>query len=167
MLVGKAESGDPVPEEVLASLEKDERVHFGEFCPEVAPYYAAMDAFVLPSHREGFPVTPLEASAMGLPVVASNIRGCVDAVVDGQTGILVASGSSSELQRAMRTILDYRKMAERLGVNGRRFVLENFRPKPIWQELAKEYKMLLKLYPSRQNGLPLFLKRVIASLSAI
>ena len=161
MLVGKVESGDPVPEETLSFLEKDERVHFTGFCPEVAPYYGAMDAFVLPSHREGFPVTPLEASAMGLPVIASNIRGCVDAVVDGQTGILVAPGSSSELEHAMRAILNDREMAERLGRSGRKFVLENFQQKPIWQELAKEYKMLLKSHPSGQTGRPLFLKRVM------
>jgi lipopolysaccharide/colanic/teichoic acid biosynthesis glycosyltransferase len=161
MLVGKAESGDPVSDETLEFFEKDERVHFAGFCPEVAPYYGAMDAFVLPSHREGFPVTPLEASAMGLPVIASNIRGCVDAVVNDKTGILVALGSSSELQRAMRTILNDRKVAKRLGKNGRKFVLENFQPKLIWQELAKEYKALLKLHPSGQTGLPLFLKRVM------
>jgi len=161
ILVGKIEPGDPVSKEALAFLEKDERVHFTGFCQEVAPYYGAMDAFVLPSHREGFPVTPLEASAMGLPVIASNIRGCADAVVDGQTGILVAPGSSSELEHAMRAILNDREMAERLGGNGRKFVLKNFQPKPIWQGLAEEYKMLLKSHPSRQTGLPLFLKRVM------
>ncbi|MBC8466743.1 MAG: sugar transferase [Deltaproteobacteria bacterium] len=161
MLVGKAESGDPVSDETLEFFEKDERVHFTGFCPDVAPYYGAMDAFVLPSYREGFPVTPLEASAMGLPVIASNIRGCADAVVDGQTGILVAPGSSSELEHSMRAILNDREMAERLGGNGRKFVLENFQPTPIWQGLTKEYKMLLKSHPSRQTGLPLFLKRVM------
>jgi len=134
MLVGKAESGDPVSEETLSFLKKDERVHFTGFRPEVAPYYGAMDAFVLPSHREGFPVTPLEASAMGLPVIASNIRGCVDAVVDGQTGILVAPGSTTELEEAMRTILNDREMAERLGENGRKFVLEKF---PAEADLAR------------------------------
>ena len=161
MLVGKAESGDPVSDETLEFFEKDERVHFTGFCPDVAPYYGAMDAFVLPSHREGFPVTPLEASAMGLPVIASNIRGCVDAVVNGQTGILVTPGNSGELEGAMRKFLDDRKTARRLGENGREFVLNSFQPKPIWQDLTREYKMLLKSHPSRQTGLPLFLKRVM------
>jgi len=161
MLVGKAESGDPVSEETLSFLKKDERVHFTGFRPEVAPYYGAMDAFVLPSHREGFPVTPLEASAMGLPVIASNIRGCMDAVVNDKTGILVEPGSTIELERAMRIMLSDRKTARRLGENGRKFVLENFKPKPIWQEMAKEYKMLLKSHPSKQTGLRLFLKRIM------
>ena len=161
MLVGKAESGDPVSDGTLEYLEKDERVHFTGFCSEVAPYYGAMDAFVLPSYREGFPVTPLEASAMSLPVIASNIRGCVDAVVNGQTGTLVTPGKSGELEGAMRKFLEDRKTAKRLGENGREFVLNNFQPKPIWQDLAREYKMLLKSHPSRQTGLPLFLKRVM------
>jgi len=161
MLVGKAESGDPVSDETLEFFEKDERVHFTGFCPDVAPYYGAMDAFVLPSYREGFPVTPLEASAMGLPVIASNIRGCVDAVVNGQTGTLVTPGNSGELEGAMRKFLDDRKTAKRLGKNGREFVLNNFQPKPIWQDLTREYKMLLKSHPSRQTGSALFLKRVM------
>ena len=161
MLVGKAESGDPVSDETLEFFEKDEHVHFTGFRPEVAPYYGAMDAFVLPSHREGFPVTPLEASAIGLPVIASNILGCVDAVVNNKTGILVAPGSTVELEEAMRTFLNDRKMAERLGRKGRKFVLENFQPKPIWQELAAEYRAFLESHPTRQTGLLLFLKRVM------
>ena len=161
MLVGKAESGDPVSDETLEFFEKDERVHCTGFCPDVAPYYRAMDAFVLPSYREGFPVTPLEASAMSLPVIASNIRGCVDAVVDGHTGTLVTPGNSGELEGAMRKFLDDRKTAKRLGKNGRAFVLKNFQPKPIWQDLTREYKMLLKSHPSMQTGSALFLKRVM------
>jgi lipopolysaccharide/colanic/teichoic acid biosynthesis glycosyltransferase len=161
MLVGKVESGDPVSKNMLAFLEKDERVHFTGFCPDVAPYYGAMDAFVLPSYREGFPVTPLEASAMGLPVIVSNIRGCVDAVVNDKTGILVALGSTIELEEAMRTILNDRKMAERLGRNGRKFVLENFQPEPIWEQLSKEYEALLQSHPTRQTGLLFFAKRIM------
>ena len=161
MLVGKVESGDPVSCETLDVLQKDDRVHFTGFCEEVAPYYEAMDVFVLPSYREGFPVTPLEASAMGLPVIASNIRGCVDAVVDGQTGILVTPESSIELERAMRTILNDRKDAKRLGENGRDFVLKNFQPKPIWEAVVKAYKVLLESQPSRQTGFPIFFKRFL------
>ena len=161
MLVGKVESGDPVSGETLDILKKDDRVHFTGFCEGVAPYYEAMDAFVLPSYREGFPVTPLEASAMGLPVIASNIRGCVDAVVDGKTGILVTPGSSIELERAMRTILNDRRTAKTLGENGRDFVLKNFQPKPIWEGVVRAYKALLESQPSRQTGFPLFLKRIL------
>ena len=161
LLVGKVESGDPVSRETLDILKKDDHVHFTGFCEEVAPYYEAMDAFVLPSYREGFPMTPLEASAMGLPVIASNIRGCVDAVLNGQTGILVTPRSSAELEQAMRTILNDRRGAKRLGENGRDFVLKNFQPKPIWEGVVKAYKALLVSQPSRQTGFPLFFKRLL------
>jgi len=167
MLVGKVESGDPVPEEVLSILEKDERVHFTGFCPEVAAYYVAMDAFVLPSHREGFPVTPLEAAAMSLPVIGTRIPGCVDAVVHRKTGILIEQGNKVELEHAMRELAGNRTLSQQLGKSGRKFVLKNFQPKPIWQGLAKEYKMLLKLNPSRQTGLPLFLKRIMDLIAII
>ncbi|MBC8434066.1 MAG: glycosyltransferase family 4 protein [Desulfobacterales bacterium] len=143
MMVGKAEAGDPVSGETLDCLKNDNRVHFTGYSENVAPYYSAMDAFVLPSYREGFPVTPLEASAMGLPVIASRIRGCIDAVVEGQTGFLVERGSSSELERAMRKLLKDRNAAKRMGEAGREFVLQHFKPKPIWKEISGEYKKLL------------------------
>jgi len=161
IMIGEKESGDPVPQASLAVLEYDERVHFTGFCREVAPYYEAMDAFVLPSYREGFPVTPLEASAMGLPVIATGIRGCLDAVVHGKTGVLIPPRRSYELEQAMRAFLNDRRMPERLSEGGRKFVMENFQPKPIWKELANEYRELLKSHPSKQTGLPLFVKRVM------
>lgn len=64
-------------------------------------YMAAGDIFVLPSHREGFGSTIIEAAAVGLPAIASRIYGLTDAVVDGQTGILHASGNAKELSMAM------------------------------------------------------------------
>ena len=161
VLVGKTECGDLVPKKTLGILKRDNRVHFTGFCSNVVPYYKAMDAFVLPSHREGFPVTPLEASAMGLPVIATNLRGCMDAVLNDKTGVLVAPGNSSELERAMYALASNKGLAQRLGRNGRQFVLENFRPEPIWEKLAAEYRGLLQSHLTRQTDLPLLIKRIM------
>ena len=62
--------------------------------PEI---YAAADLVVLPTHREGFPRALVEASAMGIPIVSTRIRGCREAVADGETGLLVPPGDGEAL----------------------------------------------------------------------
>ncbi|MBI3038361.1 glycosyltransferase family 4 protein, partial [bacterium] len=81
LLIGPFEPNDPLKKDTMISLHRDSRIHLVGFVQkeELPSYYSAMDFFVLPSYREGFPVTPLEAGAMELPVVGTNIPGCVDA----------------------------------------------------------------------------------------
>src|SRR5690606_20587242 len=71
LLVGPFEDTDPVPLATRQALENDPTVRLVGFRSDIERCYAAMDLLVLPSHREGFPTSPLEAAAMKLPVVAS------------------------------------------------------------------------------------------------
>lgn len=75
----------------------------------------AFDVFALPSYREGFPRAAMEASAMGIPVVASDIRGCRQVVVDGETGFLVPPRQSDGLARSLRLLLDDPDSRRRMG----------------------------------------------------
>lgn len=68
---------------------------------DVHRLYAAMDVFCLPSHREGFPRAAMEAAAAGLPVVATDIRGCRQVVEPGRTGVLVPVRDAVELAQAL------------------------------------------------------------------
>jgi len=113
-------------------------------------YYAAMDIIALPTHREGLPVVPLEAAAMELPVVATAVTGCVDAVVDGVTGILVPPRDPGALASAIQRLLSDPALRRKMGKAGRERVLREFRPESIWAALYAEYAALLK-----EKGLPL------------
>ena len=144
LLVGPLEPEDPVPPQALAALRADDRVRFAGEVRDPAPLYRAMDLVVLPTHREGFPVVPLEAAAMRLPVVASRCVGCVDAVEDGVTGTLVPVGDAEALARALSTYLADPILRERHGHAGRERVEADFRPDDVFAAQVAEYRSLME-----------------------
>lgn len=143
LLIGPEEPGDPPPPEVLERLREDPRVHFVGENWDTPPLYSAMDILVLPTHREGFPIVLLEAAAMALPIVATRVTGCVDAVRDGVTGMLVPPYDAASLAGAFRMYLHDRELGRRHGVAARDRVLREFRPEEIWQAVYQEYVQCL------------------------
>ncbi len=103
-----------------------------------------MDVCVLPSYREGFPNVPLEAAAMGLPVVTTAVPGCRDAVVHGVTGTLVAPRDPAALAKAVGRYLADRELRRRHGRAGQVRVRTAFKPEEIWEQLATCYDRLLR-----------------------
>ena len=83
----------------------------------------------------------LEAAAMEVPSVATAVAGCVDAVAEGKTGLLVAPRSPEQLSVAISTYLDDPVLARRHGEQGRQRVLSLFRPEIVWDDLLKIYRM--------------------------
>jgi glycosyltransferase involved in cell wall biosynthesis len=141
VLVGP-EDGD-FPEGARRLLAPDAHTHLVGGQRHVTPYFAAMDVFVMPSYREGFCVTNLEASAMALPVVATRIPGCVDSVADGVTGTLVPVRDSTALANAIDVYLRDPEMASRHGRAGRARAVHDFDPRAMQTELASAYRDLL------------------------
>jgi glycosyltransferase involved in cell wall biosynthesis len=144
LLVGDYEPQDPVPKEVRRWLDSDPRVHITGWLADTAPYYAIMHLLVLPSYREGFPNTPLEAAAMELPVVATDIPGCRDAVENGRTALLVPPRDARALEGAIRRYLDDPVLRRQHGCAGRERVLQFFRQEILWQALYEEYVLWLR-----------------------
>lgn len=105
--------------------------------------YALMDLFVLPSHREGFPRSPMEASAMSVPCVVTDIRGCREAVEHEQNGLLVPLGDIDELAQAMLRLLQQPAYAQALGQTGRLFAETRFDEELVFQKVKAEYSRLL------------------------
>jgi glycosyltransferase involved in cell wall biosynthesis len=105
--------------------------------------YALMDLFVLPSYREGFPRSPMEASALGVPSIVTDIRGCREAVEHNRNGLLVPLGDVAALADAMTALLNDRETARRMGEEGRRMALERFDERHIFKKVENEYARLL------------------------
>jgi glycosyltransferase involved in cell wall biosynthesis len=145
LIVGPMDSSDPLPSDVVSRLHADPRVHFTGFVTDPRPLYAAMDVVVLPTYREGFPQIALEAGAMGLPLVATCVSGCVDAVADGVTGTLVPPRDAGALAEALRRYVSRPDLRSRHGEAARRRVLFHFRQDEVCDALAAEYRRLLGL----------------------
>jgi glycosyltransferase involved in cell wall biosynthesis len=105
-------------------------------------YMAAADIFCLPSLREGFGSTVIEASASGLPVVASDIYGLQDAVRDRETGILVDARSATKLASAIRDLADNPTLRTSMGLAGRARAQRYFETTRL-QELLRDYYLRL------------------------
>lgn len=140
IMVGDVDSRDSVPCDVLRSLVNHPRVHLVGQVEDVRPYYAIMDVLVLPTYREGLPYVPIEAGAMGLPVILSDIRGCRDVVVDHQTGRLVRVRDHQAVIAACEQYLSDPELRLRHGRNARERILREYRPDRIWSSLALEYQ---------------------------
>ena len=144
LLVGPLEPLDPVPPAIEEQIRRGERVCWVGAVVDMPPLYAAMDVLALATYREGFPNVLLEAAAMGLPVVASDVCGCTDAVQDGVTGTLVACRDSAAPACALRSYLESPALRREHGRAGRQRVLREFAPERIWGALAHEYDDLLR-----------------------
>ncbi|MGB5351400.1 MAG: glycosyltransferase family 4 protein [Polyangiales bacterium] len=120
----------------------DSHVTFTGFRSDVPELLSLLDIFVLPSYREGLPRSILEAMAMELPVVATRIRGCREAVVDRVTGLLVPARDSRALKGAISQILSDRELAYRFGKAGRERVVRTFDEQFVFARLENDYREL-------------------------
>jgi glycosyltransferase involved in cell wall biosynthesis len=143
VIVGPWEEQDPVPAATRQTIENDPCIHVVGFSSDTPKYYTMMDLVVLPTYREGFPIVPLEAAAMALPVVASSIPGCQEAVEDGKTGLLVPVKDSEALRNAIQYYLDEPSIRIAHGAAGRVRAIAQFRQEVFWEAIEKEYRSLL------------------------
>jgi glycosyltransferase involved in cell wall biosynthesis len=127
----------------------------GPYPPERMPeLYALMDLFVLPSHRESFPRSPMEAAAMAVPCIVTDISGCREAVEPGLTGLLTPLGDVPALAQAMLTLLTDPNRAQRMGREGRRIALERFDERLVFDRVIAEYARLLQQKRLHQHVSP-------------
>ena len=147
LVVGPTEAEHPLSKDTELALQSDPRIHLVGLNWDTPPLYSAMDMVVLPTYREGFPVVPLEAASMGLPVVATRVPGCTDAVVDGVTGTLVPPRDSRSLAEAIRTYLRNPHLRHVHGDAARTHVIREFRQERLWGAMAAEYRSLLMMSP--------------------
>ncbi|WP_251623254.1 glycosyltransferase family 4 protein [Odoribacter lunatus] len=140
LLVGMLEERDALPEGIIKIIKNNPRIINTGYVKntEMGYYYAMMDLFVLPSYREGFPTSVLEASAMELPVVTTKVTGCIDSIIEEKTGVYVGHEPDS-LSMAIERFYHDKRLCYEYGQSGRKFVVNNFEQHIIWREIEKLY----------------------------
>jgi glycosyltransferase involved in cell wall biosynthesis len=116
---------------------------------DVAPFYAAFDALVLPSSNEGTPVSAIEALAAGRPVVATRVGGVPDVVQEGEDGFLVEPGATDELADRLAELAGDPALRERMGEAGRARVLPRYAVERLVDDIDRLYRSLLNAGAAR------------------
>ncbi|KKX51722.1 glycosyltransferase family 4 protein [Sphingobacterium sp. IITKGP-BTPF85] len=137
MLIGPLDERDPLPDAVLDQIYRDPTIDYIGGVDDTSLYYNKMDIFVLPSFREGFPTVTLEASASGLPVVTTKVTGCIDSIIENETG-LFADNNSHSLNEKIRFYIDNQDIAQLHGRNGCQFVKDHFSEDLIYKQIEEK-----------------------------
>lgn len=145
LLVGSFEQAlNPVAAETLREIETNLHILTVGFQDDVRPYLAISNALVFPSYREGFPNVVLQAGAMGIPAIVSDINGCNEIVEHGKNGLIVQPKDETALYHAMLQLTSEPVMLRAFAENSRSIICEKYEQQKVWEALLAEYHRLLK-----------------------
>jgi glycosyltransferase involved in cell wall biosynthesis len=145
LLVGPLESDlDPLLPETLAEIETNPQIISVGFQSDVRPYFAISDALVFPSYREGFPNVVMQAGAMGLPAIVTNINGCNEIIEDFKNGYLIPVKNTEALKKAMLEFLQKDEKYGEMKSQARLMIQNRFEQKVYWEALREEYERILE-----------------------
>jgi glycosyltransferase involved in cell wall biosynthesis len=143
LLVGGLENDlDPLFPETLNEINSNKNVISVGYQNDVRPYFGLANALVFPSYREGFPNVVMQAGAMGLPSIVSNINGCNEIVLEDYNGIIIDVKSVDAIFIAMKKMMVDEEYYIDLKKNSRKRIVENYEQSVVWRALLKEYKSL-------------------------
>lgn len=143
LLVGPYEKElDPLLPETLFQINNNSNIVTTGYQDDVRPYLAIADVFVFPSYREGFPNVVMQAGAMGLPSIVTDINGCNEIIRDGENGLIIPSKDNDALLNAMLTLMNDDDLRKGLSDNSRYMITSRFQQQLVWEAQLEEYKKL-------------------------
>lgn len=142
-LVGRFEDEvDPVPAQTKERIEQSEKIVFEGYQSDVRPYLVASDVLILPSYREGFPNVILQAGAMDLPVIVTDINGSDEVVESGVNGVIIPKKSADALYCAMKDMVSDREHTAQMASVARGMVASRFDQQELWRAMVEMYNGL-------------------------
>jgi glycosyltransferase involved in cell wall biosynthesis len=143
LLVGPFERElDPLSPETEREIQNNPNIFSVGFQTDVRPYLAVSDVFVFPSYREGFPNVVMQAGAMDLPCIVTDINGCNEIIEDGVNGLIIPPKNKGQLQEKMQLMLENSELRNQLKENARSMITSRYEQKMVWEALLEEYKSL-------------------------
>lgn len=143
ILVGNFEEKlDPVMPVVRRIIFENERIVFSGWKDDIRPYLAASDVFVFPSYREGFPNVILQAGAMGLPCIVTDINGSNEIVHDRVNGLIIPPRDKDALWKAMKIMVTDETIRREMGDRARNIIVNRYDRHLIWDEIQRVYAEL-------------------------
>ena len=143
LLVGDFESDlDPLSPKTLATIKNNKAILFVGFQADVRSYFAISNALVFPSYREGFPNVVMQAGAMGLPSIVTNINGCNEIIIEKENGIIIPVKNSDAVHNAMKEMMENNTLRTHLQQNARTMIVSRYEQKVVWDAILEEYKSL-------------------------
>lgn len=143
LLVGDYEETDPVKEETKKEIANNPNIIFAGWQTDIRSFLKIMDLFVFPSYREGFGVSLMEAAAMNVPAISSNITGCNEIIKDGYNGRLIQSKSKDDLKNTMEQFIEKPKLLDQMSSVSRQYVINKYEQKKLWNKALEKYMSII------------------------
>lgn len=144
ILIGVLEDKlDPIKPEIYSEIMNNKSINYVGPQNDVRPWLAASDIYVFPSYREGMPNSLLEAGAMGLPSIVTNINGNNEIIVDGKNGEIIPARNQDALYNKMREWVNNKEKVSRMAGNARRMIGERYSQDIVLAETIKVYHELI------------------------
>ncbi len=146
LLVGPLETHlDPLLPNTLNEIKNNEAIIYAGFQTDVRPYFATSNALVFPSYREGFPNVVMQAGAMGLPSIVTDINGCNEIIRSDVNGIIIPVKDMQAIYNAMKKLVSDKSYCNKVQVNSRQMIEKNYSQSELWNALLDEYNSLIEL----------------------
>ncbi len=143
LLVGSEEPDlDPLQELTRKEIKNNPNIITTGWVDDVRPYLAISDIFIFPSYREGFPNVVLQAGAMGLPSIVTDINGCNEIITNGHNGLIIPINNVKALQDAMHSLLQHPDIRQKMSEKAREEIESKYKQEVVWAALLAEYKSL-------------------------
>lgn len=143
LLVGPFEADlDPLTSETTQEIAANEKIISVGFQNDVRPYFAIADALIFPSYREGFPNVVMQAGAMGLPSIVTDINGCNEIIIEGENGTIIPVKDSDAIYGGMKKMMEDAAFRTSLQMKARPMIVSRYEQSVVWKALLAEYEKL-------------------------
>ena len=153
LLVGPFEQHlNPINDSTLQKIKENSTIISVGYQNDVRPYYAISNCLVFPSYREGFPNVVLQAGAMNLPCIVTNINGSNEIITNNENGLIIEIKNENAIFEALNVMIIEKQLYEKLKNNARKKIVTNFEQKIVWEAVLDEYKKIENYYQNLKSS---------------